>query len=730
MKKNINKRSLWIGLGVIILFLVLIGRIFYIQVVDAKMLQEKAQNLWDQSTVLEPKRGTIYDRNNEPLAYNASAYSVIAVLSKNYENHVVDPLTTAQKLAPLLNMDQSTLYSMLTKKVFQVELKNGGKKVDKDTADKIKELNLPGIFLREEAKRYYPNHSLAAYTLGFVNYKQDEKTNNEQQFGAMGIELQYDKELRGEPGELKVKRDPKGYQLPDGQELFKPAKDGNELVLTIDKTIQQYVENALDKADAMYHPKKMIAIVANPKTGEILAMSNRPDYDPNEYWEIQDYRNYATSYQFEPGSTFKIVTLAAAIQEGVFNPNETYQSGSIRVPGAVIKDHNNGRGWGRISFLEGVQRSSNVAFVHLGYERLGKEKLFSYIRDFGFDQKTGIDLPGESNGIMKDEAEARPSEVATMSFGQGVAVTPIQQVMAVSAVANGGHLMTPYIVKEIRDPKTHQIISKNEPIEKRRVISEEAARKTREVLEKVVQFDNRPGYIEGYHVAGKTGTAQIPNPNGKGYLKGKYIVSFIGFAPANDPKLLTYVVVEEPNVGNTPYFGSTIAAPIFKDIMQNSLRYLKVPMDTEVQSNVDESSYIRLDNVLNQSVSTVEKQFRVKGMNPIVIGGGKTVLAQYPKPGSQLAKGERIYLITVPKEEIRIPDLRGKSLREAMEYCTALGISFKPVGSGFVIEQSETPNTPYTGQILELKLSDQGIDNNPSEKENSQSSTAKSNRNE
>ncbi|MFV9509993.1 penicillin-binding protein [Tepidibacillus sp. LV47] len=713
MKNNLKKRSLWIGFGVTALFFLLIVRIFYIQIVDAKMLQEKARNLWDESMVLKPKRGTIYDRNNEPLAYNASAYSVIAVLSKNYENHVKDPLMTAQKLSPLLNIDQSTLYSMLTKKAYQVELKNGGRKIDKETADQIKKLNLPGIFLREETKRYYPNHSLAANMLGFVNYKIDEKTKSEIQVGAMGIELQYDQYLRGEPGEIKVKKDPKGYQLPDGQEYFKPAKDGNELVLTIDKTIQQYVENALDKAEAMYHPKKMMAIVANPKTGEILAMANRPTFDPNEYWKIQDYRNYITSYQFEPGSTFKIVTLAAAIQEGVFNPNEKYLSGSIHVPGGTIKDHNNGQGWGRISFLEGVQRSSNVAFVHLGYERLGKEKLFSYIRDFGFDQKTGIDLPGEMSGIMRDEMEARPIDVATMSFGQGVAVTPIQQVMAVSAVANGGHLMTPYIVKEIRDSKTHQVIFKNAPKEKGQVISEETARKTREVLEKVVEFDNRPGYIEGYHVAGKTGTAQIPNPNGKGYLKGKYIVSFIGFAPANDPKLLTYVVVEQPNVGDTPYFGSTIAAPIFKDIMQNSLRYLKVPMDTKTKTSNEELRHIELENFLNQSVSTIEKKLKVQGIIPIVIGDGKTILAQYPKAGNQLALGEHVYLITIPKEEIRIPDLRGKSLREAMEYCSALDISIKIVGSGFVREQSEAPNTLYTGQILELKLSDQAIENEP-----------------
>ncbi|GBF11985.1 penicillin-binding protein [Tepidibacillus sp. HK-1] len=697
-KQLINRRAIFAGIGITFLFFVLISRSFYIQSVEATMLKEKAKNIWNRNTTIEPKRGTIFDRNEDRLAYNAPAYTVVAILSNEYKNHVTDPLNTALKLSPILKMEQNDLYTLLTKQAFQVELRPGGWKIDKDTADKIKALNLPGIILKEETKRYYPNNSLAAYVLGFINY--DNKA-------IMGLESQYDQQLRGEPGQLKVMKDLKGYELPDGEELFQPVKDGQDLKLTIDKTIQQYVESALDKAETMYNPKRMVAIVADPHTGEILAMSNRPTFNPNQYWNIENYSNNAINFQFEPGSTFKIVTLAAAIEEGKFNPNETYQSGRIQVPGKVIRDHNGGRGWGTISFLEGVQRSSNVAFVHLGYERLGKEKLFSYINDFGFGQKTGIDLPNESVGIMKDVKQAYPLDVAAMSFGQGVAVTPIQQVMAVSAVANGGKLMQPYLVKEISDPKTHKVIVKNEPIVKKRVISEETAKKTREVLEKVVDFGEKPGYIEGYHVAGKTGTAQKIGPDGK-YLKNKNIVSFIGFAPANDPKLIVYVAVDEPDL-EIPYYGSTVAAPIFKEIMQNSLRYLKVPIDSNESIQKQKAEIVKIPDFINQPLVNAKNSLIEKQILPIVIGNGKKVLQQFPEKDTEMAKGERAYLITVPKGEWKVPHFIGKSLREVLEISSILDINIQIKGSGIVISQSLSPDTPYQGQKIEVELIDPSL---------------------
>lgn len=690
-KKGLNKRSLIVGVGFTLLFLVLIARSFYIQTVDATMLKEKARNIWNSSSVLDPKRGTIFDRNDERLAYNAPAYTVIAILSNKYNNYIVDPMQTANKLAPVLKMNESTLYSLLTKDVYQVELRPGGWKIDKEMAEEVESLGLPGIILREEVKRYYPNNSLASHLIGFVDYENK---------AIMGIENQYNEELSGEQGQIKVMKDLKGYGLPDTEEIY-PPKDGNNIVLTIDKTIQQYVESALDKAMALYKPQKMTAIVANPKTGEILALSNRPDFNPNEYWSIQDYRNYATQYPFEPGSTFKIVTLAAAVEENLFNPEEKYQSGRWTIGKSVVPDHNNGQGWGKISFLEGVQRSSNVAFAILGYERLGKEKLFNYIQQFGFGQSTGIDISNEAKGIMHDIRQVSDIGVANIAFGQGVSVTPIQQVMAVSAIANGGYLMRPYLVKEIRDPKTDEIIQSKEPTVVRRVVSEKTAKETREILEKVVEFGQKPGFIEGYHVAGKTGTAQIIE-NGR-YSNNKYIVSYIGFAPANDPSLIIYVAVDQPDL-DVPYYGSTIAAPIFKEIMQNSLRYLKVSPDIQKENQIKEVPSIVMGNYEKQPIVSSKYDLVDKGLIPVIIGDGNVVIKQFPKESTMINSGETVYLITVPKDQYTVPNLVGKSLREAITLCTILEIPFEIDGNGVVVEQSIAPESIYKAGTLKIKL--------------------------
>ena len=696
IKRTINRRAILVGILISLLFFLLIARTFYIQSIEASMLKEKATNIWNSSMTINPKRGTVFDRNGERLAYNAPAYTVVAVLSKDYSNHVSDPVMTAEELAPILDMPKRDIYSLLTKDVYQVELRPGGWKVDKEVAEQIKELNLPGIILKEETKRYYPNNAFVSYAIGFLNYDNE---------AVMGVEKEYDTILKGTPGELKVKKDLKGYELPDGEEFFQPAKDGSNITLTIDKTIQQYVENALDKAESMYHPKRITAIAADPNTGEILAMANRPTFNPNQYWNIENYYNFATSYQFEPGSTFKIITLAATIEENIFDPDGVYQSGTIQVPGGVIHDHNNGLGWGKITFLEGVKRSSNVAFVILGYQMLGKEKLFSYIDKFGFGKTTGIDLPNESKGIMKKAEDAYPLDVAAISFGQGLAVTPIQQIMAVSAIANGGELIKPHVVKEIRESKTNEIITINQPTVISRVVSEETARFTREILEEVVEFGKeKNGYIEGYHIAGKTGTAQKLEPDGT-YSKNRSIASFIGFAPANDPKLLVYVVVDEPDL-SIPYYGSTIAVPIFQEIMQNSLRYLKVPFEKEQNTdNLKDQTFV-IKDYINRPLNDTKLDLLKQGLNPIVIGDGDKILEQIPVGGSSVNAGAEVYLITAQKSKWLVPNLKGLSLREALNYLRVLEIKVKIEGSGIVVRQSIEPNTLYKGEELTIFLED------------------------
>ncbi|MGE5702330.1 MAG: peptidoglycan D,D-transpeptidase FtsI family protein [Clostridia bacterium] len=555
-KRNANVRILLIGLIFLLVFSGLAGRLWWLQTVEAAWIMEKGNNQWEKEKILQPKRGSILDRNGEVFAYEGKAYTVNAVLKPRNakeeklvgDNYVKDPFYTAQKLAPIIGAPVERLTKTLSLEgKFYVELGREAKKITEEQKDKIlaiqypKDVNgkvmteenqLPGIFMTETTRRYYPNNSAASHTLGYITY--DDKAE-------MGIELQFDKELKGEAGELQLLKDGAGYPLPDGETKYRPAKDGVNVVLTLDQQIQDYVEQALDKTVREFNPKNITVVVTDPNTGEVLAMANRPHFNPNTYWDITNFLNLAISYPFEPGSTFKIITLAAALEQGVFHPEEKYLSGSYRkLKGKPINDHNNGHGWGTITFLEGVQRSSNVAFVMLGYDRLKQELLTKYYNDFGIGKITGIDLPGEKKGIVDNVTNPRSQrDLAVTTFGQGVAVTAIQQAAAVGAVANGGELLKPRIVKELRDPHTGAVVKKYDREVVRRVVSKETAKQARDILETVVTGDHGTGQafkLEGYHVAGKTGTAQKYDDKTGKILEGRYIVSFIGFAPKDNPR--------------------------------------------------------------------------------------------------------------------------------------------------------------------------------------------------
>lgn len=694
--KRIRRRSLLIGIIISILFLLLLINTFLIQTINATKYREQAANNWNNSYVLEPERGTIYDRNGERLAHNTPAYTVIAILAKNNPARVSDPVSVAKQLSPILDMTEGSIISLLTRNAYQVEIRPGGWKITKEKADQIKEMKIPGIVLREEKKRYYPYDSFASHTLGFVNYDNE---------AVMGLESYYDDNLKGKSGQLNVQEDLKGYRLPEGEIFYEPAVNGSHLVATFDNTIQQYIEQALDKAQELYNPKNMIAIVANPNTGEILGQATRPNFNLNEYWEITDYNDMTINYSFEPGSTFKIFTLAAAIEEGLFRANDTYKSGKIEVPGGVIQDPNNGIGWGDITYLEGTYRSSNVAFVKLGYEMLGKERLFSYIDDFGFGHKTGIDLNNETLGMVKGESERYPLDVATTTFGQGIAVTPMQMVKATSIVANGGYSVTPHLIKEIKDANTDEVIETFKYDPQEQVISEKTAREVSSILEEGINFGNKAGYIEGYNVAGKTGTAQKVGSDGN-YLTGAYIASFIGYAPSHDPELLVYVIVDEPQV-DTAYYGSTIAAPIFTDIMQNSLRYLKVPVNNgNNNSAAKNENGVLIKDYSGKFVAETSSELADVGLEPIVIGDGDRIIKQYPLAGSTSTKRSNVYLITVPEDQYVVADLTGMSLREALEYCMVLNIDCTFRGTGYVVSQSISYGSIYGGGKMVLFLED------------------------
>ncbi|OPA78769.1 stage V sporulation protein D [Paenibacillus selenitireducens] len=698
---------MFIGGCITILFFILITRIFWVQVVNASFWTAEAKKTWSTTVDLKPVRGTIFDRNMRALAVDAPAYTVAVNPKRIHELKLETQI--AARLSKILNKPEAEMMTLVTAKnkdgdyYVQREVKPEGWMIDQPLGDKVsayidelkdkvgKNADV-GIYLMKESKRFYPNDELASQVLGYMDKDGNAK---------MGLESFFDKDLAGAAGSISYEKDRKGYKLPSADEIYKPEKDGKNLVLTIDENIQHFTQKALKEVYDKYQPVSATAIVADPRNMDILAMANMPTFNPNKYGDTKDmssFKNNAVQSAYEPGSTFKIITLASAVQEGVFNPNELYKSGSMKVGGWTIRDHKRG-GWGEITFLEGLKRSSNVAFVKLGYERLQKEKLEQYFKDFGFGQKSGIPLPGERAGtLLLDSSTA----VATSSYGQGgVVVSPIQQVAGVAAVANGGKLMAPRLVKEIIDPTTNQK-TVVDPKVIRQVISPETSRKVGEYLEQVVSDQKigtgRSAYIEGYRIAGKTGTAQTA-VNGK-YSADKYVVSFIGYAPVEDPQVLIYVLLDQPN--DKYAGGGSAAGPVFKEIMSQSLSYLNIKPSTKVNDankdnnkNSSKSSQTAnpaaiVPDLANMKLNEAKDQLTKKGITFETIGKGNKIIRQVPDKGTPLANGNRVYLITEDPKNITIPDMKGSSLRDVLEFCTLLDISYTITGEGYVVSQEIT----------------------------------------
>jgi cell division protein FtsI/penicillin-binding protein 2 len=583
--RRTKERSLLIGLIFTFCLTIILARLFWLQTVKSDELLAEAQKQWENpNQVLKAKRGTIYDRtHNEALAWEVTAYTFMADPTQ-----IQDRKRTAQLLSPLLGIPEQVLLEKLSQKKKSIPLKDRGKyKYPREIYDQIMKLKedgeLKGIYGYKTTQRQY-NSSYAAHVLGFLN-------SEDQPVG--GVEAYYNDRLKGIDGTIKYKKTKTGMMISDEPEAFRPPVDGQDLVLTIDARIQAQVEESLDHAMQTYRAKGATAIVMDPYTGEILAMASRPAFDPSQaaltYDPEKNGHNMAVESQFEPGSTFKIITLAAAINEGIFNPEEKYQSGSIQVGDVVIRDWKNG-GWGTITYREGVMLSSNVAFVKLG-QRLGVAKLIDYIDRFGFGlitdrfgRKTGIDLPAEARGVFFGRY-LYPAELATTSFGQGISVTPIQQVAAVSAIANDGYWVKPHVLKEAWDPKKKKRVY-TYPIEKRQIIKAETARQVRQLLrDVVVGGTGKEADIPGYQVAGKTGTAQKPRPDG-GYYSDKYIVSFIGFAPMDHPNVVVYVALDEPYSPYGNVSGGTVAAPVAKEILEKTLEIRQVPKKEGQEPNL------------------------------------------------------------------------------------------------------------------------------------------------
>ncbi|WP_026566369.1 penicillin-binding protein [Bacillus sp. UNC41MFS5] len=718
-----------------LLFFVLLFRYFSIQItgeVDGQPLAAKAQEKYSREGNLIALRGDILDRNGEVIAEDTNAYTLIAILDKKMTTnskkpqHVKDPAKTAKELAKYLKMDELEIYSILTKGIknhkFQVEFGKAGRDITHETKIKIEKLKLPGITFIRDSKRFYPNGVFASHLVGYAD-RIEQKDKSIKSVGKMGIEKSLNDELTGTNGKVNFESDLWGYILPDGKEKITPAKNGNDVYLTIDQKIQTFLEDAMNKTAKEYKPEKIIAIVADPKTGEILAMGQRPSFDPKTKEGIEDgWHNEAIETSFEPGSTMKIFTLAAAVQEKVFNPNEIYQSGSYQVTkrDKAIHDHNYS-GWGPITYLEGVQRSSNVAFAKIAKEKLGFEKFREYLTKFGFDKPTGIDLPNETSGKIQF---TYPIEKITTAYGQGTAITPIQQIQAATAIANGGKMIKPHVVKKIVNHDTGEVIKSSSSQVVSTPITKETAKEVRDILETVVTSPKGTGgryKIDGYSVAGKTGTANIPGPNG-GYLQGanNYMFSFLGMAPKDDPELIVYVAVQQPELeGLETGQGAIPVSAIFNPVMKNSLHYLNIK-----PSQLEEAQLNKLEDFKGKSVAETVADLKGKGIEPVVIGKGSEVVRHLPESGTTVLQGEKVIIQT--NGEINAPDMTGWSLRDVMKVANIAGLKLNSKGKGFVTQQNIKPKTHVQKGdflIVDLKTPEEQWNQENNEKTNPQGQT-------
>ncbi|MEG6584313.1 penicillin-binding protein [Dendrosporobacter sp. 1207_IL3150] len=620
----------------LLIILVLAGRIAWVQFVDGKRLATKVQNQLKENKALQSPRGTIYDRQGRELAISTmtkSLYADPAQLNKDYD-------TVANLLGPALKMKPEEIKELLS---------YGGRFVwiqrmlEPEIAAKIDTLlkanDIKGFSFVEESKRYYPNDSLAAQILGFVGTDD---------VGLDGIELKLDKLIKGQLSEHAILTDNRGLPIFNSIFTFAPPKQGKNIYLTIDSTIQFIVEKTLDKAMATTRAKGAVVIVMNPRNGEVLAMTSRPTFNPNEFYRYSpaEWKNRAVSYVYEPGSTFKSIIAAAAIQEGLVTPGEKFtDNGYIMVSGRRIKNWSD-ESYGNITFLDVIKNSINTGFVEVGL-RLGANRLSNYARLFGFGHSTEIGLPGEEDGILFNPDNMRESDLATMSIGQSIAVTPMQLVSAIAAIANDGVLVKPQIIKEIQnaDGSVHSATSVTTI---RQVISPETARTLTTMLEQVVSGGGgEKAGVKGYRVAGKTGTAEKLREDGSGYQAGHYIASFAGFAPAEDPQLAILVVIDDPD---GIYYGGQIAAPVASEILGQVLRYI---------------------NVLPQ---------------------GGNVIPQ-PKPVKQTQSEASPVAVKVPQGKILVPNLTGKSIRQAGDEISKSGLSMVPVGTGIAVRQSIAANS-------------------------------------
>lgn len=621
-----NKRIRIVFLISLIVFFFVLIKVFYIQVIEYKKLNTLASELWSRELTVQADRGKILDRNGKVIVDNVTTVGLYLV-----PNQILNKSEVASTLANILGVSYDEMFRHVSKKTSIERVHPEGRNLDFEIADKINSYNYDGVYLLKESKRDYKYKNLLSHVIGYTGIDNQ---------GLSGLELLYDKELTGKNGSIKYYSDGKGKRL-SMPEVYSEPKSGSDIKLTIDLDIQLSLENELSNAYTKYEAEGAIGLVMNPKTGEILAMSSYPSFDPSNYKEYSAEvinRNLAIWANFEPGSTFKIVTLAAAINEGKVNIFEDhyYDSGKVKVANATLHCWKR-KGHGDQTYVQVVENSCNPGFVSLG-QKLGKELLFKYITELGFGKKTGIDLNGEGTGILFKMDKIGPVELATSAFGQGISVTPIQQVTAVSSIVNGGTLYVPYVVSEVGDKSITPMVKR------KNVITKETSDVVKYALESVVaNGSGRNAYIENYRVGGKTGTAQKVGSDGR-YMSGNYVLSFIGFMPANDPEFVIYIALDHPK-GVTQY-GGVVSAPIARNVLKDIISIYNLKEDTSGLPKVyrwDDIKYVMIPNVIGKTKKEARKL--LNGFKIEFVGDGDKVIDTTPNVNSRVKEGSIIKVL-------------------------------------------------------------------------------------
>ena len=648
-------------------------------------MQEFANNRNTYSSTLYAKRGTIYDVQGDILATDVSSYTVIAYLDESRTGssstlyHVQDKQKTAEALSPLLNMDVDTLLELLNKDAYQVELGPGGRGISEVLKKQIEELNLPGIDFIESYKRFYPNGDFASYLIGYAKKNEvmvNDKLENIMQ-GELGIEVKYDDILKGTNGYISYQQDRYGYKIPDTPEENVPAINGSDIYLTIDANIQRILEAEADKIVESYDPEWLTVTIMDAKTGDILGSVSEPSFDPN-ILNITNYENPLTSFVYEPGSVMKIFTYMCAIEKGTYVGNQTYMSGNIDIEGTKIYDWNK-YGWGEITYDHGFEMSSNVGTVNMMQNFLTKDDLKQCLTSYGFGSSTNIELPRELSGSLVFNY---PVEVAAASYGQGITATPIQQLQALSIIANNGHMLKPNIISKI--VKDGEVTYERQVTKSDRIVSEQTVEKIKELMYNAV--NNVEGgaigtayIVDGLDVIGKTGTAEIADLENGGYLTGwlDSIYSFSGMFPKDDPEIIIFASIKRPNNG------SNIGLKTMSNAIMESIgKYLGLIGGDSIDTNKS----FQIGSYINLNTNDVKESLENKGLDVIVLGNGDRIINQYPI-NTTLLQGDKIFLLT-NDSNVKMPSLIGYTKIECISLLNLLNVDYEFEGYGYVTEQS------------------------------------------